>query len=453
MSRLYKLGKSFRKILSTVNQFKRTKNLKFINNLFVTHTNKNKKILLISIVFLSLMFVWGVNNYNHNKKLKLVKSLGFESIQQMESLTKMGYKDMQSWQERYKKFGFTSLDQMNLFNQLGYTYYEDIKNDLEISSQFFINSCNAKITSESCKDKNYLWLGKIYFVNGKPSSVIILNNDGTQNGLKSEKKVILKGYTPLRHKTNKTYVVFNGKNGEDNFWGYDKLFVKKAIFFDTLEKANDVFSGLVAEDKLIIPKDLTKMGKNELESLEASELIKLINQTKESLFTVKDFSNNIFKAIECVGGSNKKEFFFFSGKLSDVLTTTAYSMGLYENSQGSINFTKQKFNGAFIFSNGRLSRGGYEDKLDRYEIKFAHPIDSNITYPNKSYFYIKKDGTGFAQDLNGALRQTGLLSYFGACTSINNAGERFHQYWQNEKNNTANKAIKKIKKYSVKPIL
>jgi len=413
---------------------------------------KKKKILLISLIFLPLLFVWGVNNYNRIKELKVANSLGFASIQQMKNLTKMGYKDMQSWQERYKKFGFTSLDQMNLFNQLGYTYYEDIKNDLEISSQFFINICNAKITSESCKNKNYLWLGKIYFKNGKPSSVIILNNDGTQNGLKSEKKVILNGYTPLLDKT-KFYVVFNGRNGEDNFWNYDKLFVKKAVFFDTLEKAKYVFSGLVAEDKMIIPKDLTKMGKNELKSLEASDLIKLVNQTKESLLTVKDFSNNIFKAIECADRSNKKEFFFFSGALSDVLTTTAYSMGLYENSEGSINFTKQEFNGAYIYNYGRLSRGRYEDKLDRYEIHFAHPIDSNITYPNKNYYYIKKDGTGFAQDLNNALRQTGFLRYFGACTSINNAGERFHQYWQNEKNNTANKAIEKIKKYSVKPIL
>ena len=413
---------------------------------------KKKKILLISLIFLPLLFVWGVNNYNHIKELKVANSLGFATIQQMKNLNKMGYKDMQSWQERYKKFGFTSLDQMNLFNQLGYTYYEDIKNDLEISSQFFINICNAKITSESCKNKNYLWLGKIYFKNGKPSSVIILNNDGTQNGLKSEKKVILNGYTPLLDKT-KFYVVFNGRNGEDNFWNYDKLFVKKAVFFDTLEKAKYVFSGLVAEDKMIIPKDLTKMGKNELKSLEASDLIKLVNQTKESLLTVKDFSNNIFKAIECADRSNKKEFFFFSGALSDVLTTTAYSMGLYENSEGSINFTKQEFNGAYIYNYGRLSRGRYEDKLDRYEIHFAHPIDSNITYPNKNYYYIKKDGTGFAQDLNDALRQTGFLRYFGACTSINNAGERFHQYWQNEKNNTANKAIEKIKKYSVKPIL
>lgn len=359
---------------------------------------------------------------------------------------------MQSWQERYKKFGFTSLDQMNLFNQLGYTYYEDVKNDLEISSKFFINICNGKISSKQCKNKNYLWLGKIHFRNGKPSSVIILNNDGTQNGLESEKKVILNGYTPLRDKT-KFYVVFNGRNGDDNSRGYDKLFVKKAIFFDTLERAKYFFSDFVAEDKMIIPKDLTKMSKKQLKSFEASDLIKLVNQTKESLLTVKDFSNNIFKAIECVDRSNKKEFFFFSGALSDVLTTTSYSMGLYENSEGSINFTKQEFNGAYIYNYGRLSRGRYENKLDRYEIHFAHPVNSNITYPNKNYYYIKKDGTGFAQDLNNALRQTGFLRYFGACTSINNAGERFHQYWQNEKNNTANKAIEKIKKYSVKPIL
>lgn len=452
MSLLYNLGKSFRKILSNANQIKETKNLKFINNLFVTHTNKKKKILFISLIFLSSLFFLLVNNYNHNKKLKLAKTLGFESIQQMEALTNMGYKDMQSWQERYKKFGFTSLYQMSLFNQLGYTYYEDVKNDLEISSKFFINICNGKISSESCKNKNYLWLGKIHFRNGKPSSVIILNNDGTQNGLESEKKVILNGHTPLRDKT-KFYVVFNGRNGDDNSRGYDKLFVKKAIFFDTLERAKYIFSDLVAEDKMIIPRDLTKMSKKQLKSLEASDLIKLVNQTKESLLTVKDFSNNIFKAIECADRSNKKEFFFFSGALSDILTTTSYSMGLYENSQGSINFTKQEFNGAYIYNYGRLSRGRYENKLDRYEIHFAHPVDSNITYPNKRYYYIKKDGTGFAQDLNNALRQTGFLRYFGACTSINNAGERFHQYWQNEKNNTANKAIEKIKKYSVKPIL
>ena len=171
------------------------------------------------------------------------------------------------------------------------------------------------------------------------------------------------------------------------------------------------------------------------------------------MISINEFNNHIYKAIECVDRSNKKEFFFFTGSLSDVLTTTAYSGGLYYNSQGSINFTKQKFDGAFIFSNKRLSRGSYSDKLDRYEITFAHPVDSNITYPNKSYYYIKKDGTGFAQDLNRALQKSGYLRYHGACSSIDNAGERFHQYWQLEKNATANKAIKKINRYSVKPKL
>ncbi len=58
-----------------------------------------------------------------------------------------------------------------------------------MSPKFFINTCDGKIETGPCKNKNYLWLGKIHFYDGKPSAVIILNNDGTQQGFKSEKKL------------------------------------------------------------------------------------------------------------------------------------------------------------------------------------------------------------------------------------------------------------------------
>lgn len=413
--------------------------------------NQKNKIIIVSAAILLVLSMWGISSYNQKKELELAKSLGFNSIEHMQRITSQGYKDMKSWQERYKKFGFASLEQMKTFNQLGYKNYKNVKKDLEMSPRFFINTCNGNITREACKNKNYLWLGKIHFHNGKPSAVIILNNDGTQQGFKSEKIVRLKRY-PLSDIAEK-YVIFNGKYGEENFWSYDELFAKKAVFFNTLEEAKNIIGGLAVEDSITIPNDLSKILKSELEFLGTKKVIELVEQTKKSLVSINEFNNHIFKAIECVDRSNKKEFFFFSGSLSDVLTTTAYSLGLYYNSEGSINFTKQKFNGAFIFSNKRLSRGSYSDELDRYEITFAHPVDSNATYPNKSFYYIKKDGTGFAQDLNRALQKSGYLRYHGSCTSIDNAGERFHQYWQLEKNATANKAIKKINRYSVKPKL
>ena len=82
----------------------------------------------------------------------------------------------------------------------------------------------------------------------------------------------------------------------------------------------------------------------------------------------------------------------------------------------------------------------------------------NINNPNEIKTPIlilhgDEDPYATEQDLNRALQKSGYLRYFGACTSIENAGERFHQYWQLEKNATADKAIKKINRYSVKPKL
>ena len=67
----------------------------------------------------------------------------------MQRITSQGYKDMKSWQERYKKFGFASLEQMKIFNQLGYKNYKNVKKDLEMSPKFFINTCDGKIETEA----------------------------------------------------------------------------------------------------------------------------------------------------------------------------------------------------------------------------------------------------------------------------------------------------------------
>lgn len=112
--------------------------------------------------------------------LEDAQKLGFKSVEEMNTLQKLGYENKDAWDKRYLKFGFNSLEQMNLMAKRNFETFDDYELAKKYSPLVFFNSCKEQ-TSDNygrlCKGKKITWTGVPISFGSDGVRVVLFDND------------------------------------------------------------------------------------------------------------------------------------------------------------------------------------------------------------------------------------------------------------------------------------
>jgi fructose-specific phosphotransferase system component IIB len=299
------------------------------------------------------------------------KKLGFENVEEMQSIQKQGYKSKEECNGRFTKFGFESLKQMEELNSRGFNTLADFKNVKELTPDFFYDRCKSRsveVYESNCLSKRISWFGEITNVGGSSGAKVqVLNDDGTP--LKDSFAIDSKSLDALVSiKDKNKRIMFDGTIGKKNVLTPDIENVKIV----SLESDSDRDVRLEEREKQVkeIAESVAKELEAQKELVAKAEKEKQLRANIEWLITCQNLDPNPGLRVQYARMAINSIFPLYRMRESDPTKYQLIAQAVYEAKKHT----------------GSICQKGADERLERFPSTsdaievLSVPVDSGILY-------------------------------------------------------------------------